>query len=103
MDAKQEFIKQLNLIRKGEFYNLIIKFFLMGILVILCLIFLIAEWIEKDVASAAFLSLAELIFLIISYMILIDARSYYSVYDSRIFQCINQPERITEIVATPLK
>lgn len=103
MDAKEKLTKNLKRLRKNEFYFRLGKLIFLFVFVILTPIAIIERIIEGDVLTLVILFIAELIFIGISYIFFKDAIELKNITNSRIYQCIDNPVAVTEIVVTPDK
>jgi hypothetical protein len=64
---------------------------------------IVDQFKEQDIFTAIFLLIAELIFIGIVILLYRSAIEFNNISNSRIYQCIDSPEKITEIVVTPTK
>jgi hypothetical protein len=103
MEAKEKLIKNLKRLRENEFYLRLGKLIFLFVFVILTPIAIVERIIEGDVLTLVILFIAELIFVGISYIFFKDAIELKNITNSRIYQCIDNPVAVTEIVVTPDK
>ncbi len=101
METKQKFIKFLDRFRKRELYSRLPKLIYISLFCILCMILLIQKWFEKEIGMALLLSFSEIIFLVVFFMLFLEAKFYFLVKNSRIYSCLGTPDLIDEIVITP--
>lgn len=98
MNEKEKFIKQLKKLRRNEFYRYLVKIIFIAILLSINPILVFDKIQEKDWITVVFLSIAEMLFIVIIITIIKPAGELFRIRYSRIYQCINIPEKVTEIV-----
>ena len=103
MNEKKELIKQLNSQRKANFFSQLIKVIFISIFIILAPFVIYYKWLNEDVLTVSLLIIAELVFIIIGLVLFNTAKEFYSIKKSRIYQCIDNPENVTEIIVSPQK
>jgi hypothetical protein len=103
METKDKLVKQLNKLRLDELYSRLLRIFLLTIFIILIPILIYDKFIEKDTLTALVLLLAELLFIGIDIALYKGATEFFNLKSSRIYQCLENTEAVTEIVVTPFK
>ena len=103
METKDKLVKQLNKLRLDELYSRLLRIFLLTIFIILIPILIYDKFIEKDTLTALVLLLAELLFIGIDIALYKGATEFFNLKNSRIYQCLENTEAVTEIVVTPIK
>jgi hypothetical protein len=103
MDGKENLIRHLKKLRKNLFYSRIGKITPLFFFVILTPISIYSKVQEKDILTVVLLTIAELFFLGIIVVVLKSATEYNNIKNSRIYQCIENPGAVNEIVVTPHK
>lgn len=103
MKAKERLIKNLKKQRKNEIYLRLIEFILSLIFVVLTPIAIYEILIEEDILITIILCVAEIIFIGISFFLFKNIIELKDITNSRIYQCIENPSAVTEIIVTPTK
>ena len=96
-------IKQLRRIQRTEFYNHAIKLIPLSLFVFFSPLLILDKFYKKDYLTILFLIVAELIFIGIAIVCYRMAKEKYSFKNSRIYQCIQNPELVTEIIVSSNK
>jgi len=103
MEGREQFIIQLKRLRKNEFYSRLVKLIILAVFIILTPFVIVEKIQEKDIMTLGILLFAELFFIGITVLIFKAAFEFFSIKNSRIYQCIENPGAVTEIVITPHK
>lgn len=103
MDRNTRLIKNLKRLRKNEFISRLIKIILLTIIIFLTPFTIYEKIADGDLLTGFVLLLAELFLIGIGIMLLRSALEFYDIKNSRIYQCIENHEAVTEIVVTPQK
>ena len=103
MEGREQFTNQLKRLRKNEFYRRLVKLIILAVFIILTPFIIFEKILEKDIVTLGILLFSELFFIVITIMILKSALEFFRLKNSRIYQCIENPDAVTEIVITPHK
>ena len=103
MDTKERLVKHLKKLRKNEFYFLLVKIIFITTFLILTPIIIYEKIQERDFITIVLLLIAEMVLILVAIMLLKTAFEIFKIENSSIYQCINNPNAVTEIVITPNK
>lgn len=103
MEAKEKLTRNLKQLRNSEFYITQGKLILLFVFVIITPIAMFERINEGDILTFIILFIAEILFIGISYVLFKGALELKNITNSRIYQCIENPVAVTEIVVTPTK
>jgi hypothetical protein len=98
MNAKTRLSDILIKLRRREFSYMLIKFLLTSIFVLLIPFLIYEKFQSSDFFTFTILLFAELLFILVMISLFKSAREFYSIKNSRIYQCIEKPDRINEII-----
>lgn len=98
MNAKEKLITNLKRHRKNGIYVCFIELILSLIFVVLTPIAIYEIIIEGDILTIVILSIAEIIFIGISIFLFKNIIELKNITNSRIYQCIENPVAMTEII-----
>lgn len=100
MEPKIYFIKQLKKIRSAEFYRNSIKLLLMLLFIVLTPVSLYEKILDREYFIAIILIVAEIVFAGLCFGFFNKAKAFFSIKTSRIFQCVEKPELVNEIIVS---
>lgn len=103
MEAKKKLIKQLRQKYKVLFYSQLIKVLFVLLFILLTPFSIYEKWQDNEFLTLILLIIAELVFIFILIILFNSAKEHYSLKNSSIYKCIDNPENITEIIVTPKK
>lgn len=103
MEGREQFINQLKRLRKNEVYSRLVKLIILTVFIILTPFVIFEKINDNDIITLGVLFFAELLFICMAIMIHKAALEFFSIKNSRIYQCIENPSAVTEIVITPQK
>lgn len=103
MEIKNKFKNQLKIIRRNEFFTRIYRLIPVSLFIVLSPILIWDNIIKKEYLIILLLLIAELAFFVLAFLLVKGAKDYLFINNSRIFQCINSPEKVTEILVTSQK
>lgn len=103
MEAKKKLIKQLRQKYKVLFYSQLIKVLFVLLFILLTPFSIYEKWQDNEFLTLILLIIAELVFIFIFIILFNSAIEHYSLKNSSIYKCIDNPENITEIIVTPKK
>jgi len=96
-------IQQLKYLRKIEFYNYASKLGILLIFVVLSPIAIYEKTINSEFLLALILIFAEIVFLVLCINFYNKAKDFSSIKRSRLYQCIEKPELLNEIIVSDHK
>ncbi len=103
MENKNYFIKQLKYLRRVEFFSNFSKLIILLLFVMLSPIAIYEKIINSELFIALILMVAEIVFIVLSINFFSKAKEYSSIKKSRLFQCVNNPELVSEIIISKNK
>lgn len=103
MDAKKELIKQLHKKYNVHFYSQLIKVLIILLFILLTPFSIYEKWQENEILTLILLIITESVFIFILIILFNSAKEHYSLKNSSIYKCIDNPESITEIIVTQKK
>lgn len=103
MDQKDYIITQIRKVRRNGFISSLI--YLLFILLFLVLSpFVIIEKIQlREFSTVIILTLGEIILTIVAFLFFQIVKEKYSIKNSRILKCIENPDLVSEIIVQPSK
>jgi len=103
MESKKRLISQLKKLRKSAFNQSLLKVIFLGIFVILAPISIYSKIKESDILTVIVLLIAETFFVGIIIILLKSGISNRNIHNSSIYQSIEKPGLVTEIIVTSEK
>jgi len=103
MDSKKLLISQLKKLRNNAFNQSLLKVIFLTIFVILAPISIYSKIQESDILTVIVLFIAEAFFIGIIIILLKSGILNKNICNSSIYQSINEPGLVTEIIVTPDK
>lgn len=103
MGARDKLIKEFQKFRRRDFFCRLLKIIFLATLSILTPFLIYDTIIKQDIMTVIVLLIAELLFVILAIMLFRDALEFYKIKGNSLFQCIDNPELLTEIIVTPHK
>lgn len=103
MENKNYLIKQLKYLRRVEFFSNFSKLIILLLFVMLSPIAIYEKIINSELFIALILMVAEIVFIVLSINFFSKAKEYSSIKKSRLFQCVNNPELVSEIIISKNK
>lgn len=103
MENKNYLIKQLKYLRRVEFYSNFSKLIILLLFVMLSPIAIYEKIINSELFIALILMVAEIVFIVLSINFFSKAKEYSSIKKSRLFECVNNPELVSEIIISKNK
>jgi len=103
MESKEVFVRHLKNIRRKEFYSRLSKVLFLAFFIILIPFILYSKAKESDILTMIVLLIAEFIFIAINFNLIKEALEFRVIKNSRIYQSIENPETVSEIIVSPFK
>lgn len=100
MESKNYLIKQIEYLRRVEFYSQLSKLILLSLYVIISPFVIYAKIINSELFVALILIIAEIVLIVLSYNIFFKVLEFSSIKNSRIYQCIDNPELVNEVLVS---
>lgn len=100
MESKNYLIKQIEYLRRVEFYSQLSKLILLSLYVIISPFVIYAKIINSELFVALILIFAEIVLIVLSYNIFFKVLEFSSIKNSRIYQCIDNPELVNEVLVS---
>lgn len=100
MESKKQLISQLKKVRKNAFNQNLLKIIFLTIFVILAPISIYSKVQESDILTVVVLLIAETFFIGLIIVLLKSGISNNKIQNSSIYQCIEHPSLVTEIIVT---
>jgi len=103
MENSNFFIKQLKYLRRVEFYNYASKLIILLLFVVLTPIAIYEKIVNSELFIALILVVAEILFIVLSINFYIKAKEFSSIKGSRMYQCVEKPALVNEILVSKNK